>query len=191
MLLALLCSGSCTRASVRWNSSLRQTFSLSAGRPTDPPYRYWEIGDEELFLQRAGFADIVALGEIRLVRRHTHLEKPLHIAYGFRPLELLHGDLEAHLDDTSEIMLTLARGSDDFRLAIASHRDSLGEQYLLMLKEVPSDAPRRSAFSGWRASLWQAPTAGARTYVWALYRPEPELLAYLRRLFDHYRRHGP
>ena len=84
---------------VNWQDAMQVWFSNSSVRPTEPPRDLWTRKDEELFLRRIGFADIVAIGTVRVVTLFSSLGADQQVGLAFRPIEVLHGSLEDQLSE--------------------------------------------------------------------------------------------
>lgn len=181
---AILLPAGCSRTpKTAWHDSMERWFSSSAARPTDPPYARWTRQDHDLFLRRIGHADVAAVGTIRLVTTYSMYGATKQVGLLFRPQKVLHGSLEDDLDEQEELPLRLSDSAPDFRLALLLRDHLPGKRYLIFLKEKPSDEDSGPQRTGWRASLWRPPPPPPAAYRWALYRPEPALLARVREMY--------
>lgn len=135
-------------------------------RPAQPPRHLWKHSDEDLFLRRIGFADVVALGSARVVTLYVAFNTPRQLALAFHPEETFYGSLEDDMDDDGELLLPLKPGDDDFQLAVKVIRHLPGSRYLLLLKKKPSKNEKEQP-----------------ELKWALYTPEKRLLVELRAMF--------
>lgn len=153
-----------------WQDSMEQLYDNASVRPSEPPRRLWDRGEQERFLRRVGFADAVALGTARLVTVHTMLGAPRRIAVAFSPREVLHGELEPLTDEQGELMLPIRAGDNDFQLALRVIDHLAGSRYLLLLKRRPAPG-------------------GSHDLRWALYDPEPALLKEVHAMFRWLREH--
>jgi hypothetical protein len=154
-LMAVLCLTACAshpKHTTAWSSSMGAVFSNQSVKPAEPPRGYWTRQDEEMLLRRMGFADIVAVGTLRVVSQCNRSGVPFQLTLAFRPEEQLFGELE-----DEEVMLRLDASSDDFQRALAVQKDLVGTRYLMFFKRKGSNELR-----------------------WAFYRPTRSLLNEIR-----------
>jgi hypothetical protein len=129
-----------------------KVFSNQSVKPAEPPRDYWTRQDEEMLLRRMGFADIVAVGTLRVVSQCNRSGVPFQLTLAFRPEEQLFGKLEE-----GEVMLKLDATSDDFQRALGVQKDLVGTRYLMFFKRKSEKELR-----------------------WAFYRPTARLLDEIR-----------
>lgn len=161
---------------VRW-------FTNAAAQPTDPPYAYWQRDEQELFLRRIGHADVTAIGTIRAVSNFGRQNAPSRVTLVFVPQRVLRGSLEGSLEEEGELLLALDDEDLDFQRAVKVQRYLPGQRMLVFLKKRPRKRRGRPRGEGWVASLWRPPPTPKPVYRWALYRPEPALVAHVEALY--------
>jgi hypothetical protein len=169
---------------IPWSEAMAVWFGNAAAQPTDPPRKHWTKKEEDLFLKRLGYADLVVLGEVRSVGTFTKYEDPRQVTLTFLPLHTFYGDLETRVDERGELVLKLANVALDFRRAVQVQRFLPGKRYILVLKEKPTTERGKPKGSDWKASLWRPPPKPKPIYRWALYRPERALLRQIRDLYQ-------
>jgi len=191
LLAVLTAAGSCSkRKTVAWRPEMRRWFDNSTVGPNDESVDGWTRRDEELFLRRIGYADVAAIGTVRMVTTFSHHRSPRQVALAFRPRELLYGTLEGRLDAQGELALVLGEAMVGVRVARLLSEHLPGRRYLLFLKDKPVAPGPRHKVSGWRASLWRPPPVPRPEHRWALYRPEPRLLRQVRAMYRWLRHKG-
>ena len=181
MCLGAAACGSTRPKPVAWRDVMRRWFADAAAQPSDPPFMHWAHEEEELFLRRIGYADAAVIGQVVSVGSYHHHREAKQVSFSLRPLKLLYGTIERELDENGELLLRLDHQDLDFQRALAIQRFLPGQRFLAFLKAKPLPADQEPA--GWQASLWRPPARPLRVFHWALYRPEPALLAYTGRLY--------
>lgn len=165
-LLVALVSASCastpTDPTVGWRDGMQELFDNGSVDPDEPPRHLWEHQDEEALLKRMGYADVVAVGTLRLVGQFTDHSLPSQLSLAFAPDEVLYGSLDDKLDAQRELMLRLDPGSRDFHVALRIQQQLPGTRYLVFLKQQPSRQ---------------------RRLVWSFYKPSKRLMAEVRAQF--------
>ncbi len=143
-------------------------FANSSVSPPQPPRQLWTREDEELFLRRIGFADMVAIGTIRVVTLFSHFEQHNQISVAFRPSEVLYGELKDHLSKDKELYCRLGPADLDFQMALRVQEHLPGTKYVLLLKLKPDERGKK------RPPVLR----------WALYRPDKRLLTEIRAMYQ-------
>lgn len=151
-------------ATSAWNSSMSRVFSNDDVRPDETPREYWTVEDEELLLQRMGFADTVVLGTLRVLTQYNRGGVASQLTLAFKPDEVLFGRAEP--DEDGEISLQPDPESQEFRSVLRLQRSLPGTRYLLFLKQRPGVGPR-----------------------WAVYHPSARLLDEVRSRYAWLRQH--
>lgn len=152
---------------VKWQEAMQVWFANSSVSPPEPPRQLWSREDEELFLRRIGFADVVAIGTIRVVTLFSRFEQHNQISVAFRPSEVLYGELKDHLSKAKELYCRLGPADLDFQMALRVQEHLPGTKYVLLLKLKPDERRKK-----------QPPVLR-----WSLYRPDKRLLAEIRGMY--------
>lgn len=161
VLLGAGCASSSTRPAVAWRDGMQSWFDNGSVDPDEPPRSLWDARDEDALMRRLGYADVVAVGTLRLVAQVEDHSRPSQLTLAFGPDELLFGALDERLDERRQLMLRLDPGSPDFEVARKIQRQLPGTRYLVFFKQRPG-------------------LDGARRLLWSFYRPSAQLLAEVR-----------
>jgi hypothetical protein len=143
-------------------------FANTSVSPAEPPRLLWTRKDEDLFRRRIGFADVVAIGTIRVVTLFSRFEQHNQISVAFRPSEILYGELKDHLTEEKELDCRLGPADLDFQMALRVQEHLPGTKYVLLLKLKPDERRKK-----------QPPVLR-----WALYRPDKRLLTEIRAMYQ-------
>lgn len=174
-----------------WRAELARSFDGAWPGPYAPPPRAaWSRADETLFLQRIGFAEVVAVGRFRLVSLVTRRTQPLRLVLDFEAEEVLLGGLEGGAQLDRPLRLTLSASATGFAALARGVADPLAGRYLLLVRNGPSRSRTAPPLAGWEASLWRPEPAAAPRRRFAVYRIEPALLAQVRGLYRSLLRRG-
>jgi hypothetical protein len=158
------------RPIVAWREDMERLFPNSSVRPNEPPRRLWTRQEEDLFQLRVGSADYVARGTFRLISIYSTFNSPKQLAVGFRPQNLIYGDLNEYLDKDGELMLQLTPASEEFRLAVQLQKSLPGNRFIVLLKEKEG-------------------SDGQRVLRWATYNEDPEVIAEIRTMYTWLKRY--
>lgn len=143
-------------------------FANSSVSPPEPPRLLWTRKDEDLFRRRIGFADVVAIGTIRVMTLFSRFEQHKQISVAFRPSEVLYGELKDHLSSDKELFFRLGPADLDFQMALRVQEHLPGTKYVLLLKLKPDERRKKKL----------------PVLRWALYRPDKRLLAEIRTMYQ-------
>jgi hypothetical protein len=165
---------------LRWRPWMSRWYDDTSVVPPEPDRRYWTRRDEDLLQRRMGYADVAALGRLRLVNLESAFSSPQRLALAFEPLEVFYDD-DLLEEQGGELVLVLKGGDTDFELAAMREAFLPGRRYLLLAKYKPLRVP--GGGTGWRASLWRPDPAARKELHWVLYRPDPLLVQQVRTMY--------
>ncbi|MBK8480661.1 MAG: hypothetical protein IPL40_05740 [Proteobacteria bacterium] len=190
VILALALSAGCRGPrALPWRATLAPFFDGAWPLPFVPlPRAAWSRADETLFLQRIGYAEVVAVGGFRLVSRVTRDTRLLRIVLDFEADEVLLGGLEGGARLQRPLRLSLGPRWPGFAVLARGAAEPLEGRYLLLMRHGPKPSAAATRIAGWEASLWPPPPAAAPRRRFALYRAESSLLAYARAFYRSLKR---
>ena len=144
LVLIVLTVGCASSQKPKWNGTT--FFTNQSVRVQDPPRTHWSRQDEELLLRRMGYADMVAVGTLRLVTQCNRSEVARQLTLAFHPQEELFGALEEQLDGAGEVLIQLDPSSEDFNRALNVQQEMVGTRYLVFFKREPRSGKLHWAF---------------------------------------------
>ena len=149
-ILALLwtgCAGS--RQAVQWDDSMQGLFSGNPDNPTSHPRHLWSKADEERLLRQMGYADVAAVGTVRVVTQCDRYGKR-QVTLEFQVTEILHGDLDDELEDEQKLSLKMDTDSRHLQSTVKAAREIPGTQFLVFLKRKPQGSKSRLSYDFYR-----------------------------------------